>query len=246
MRFEEKPITINGLKTVYIEAGKGDTLIFVPGWGATGNTYNEVLKRLAENYHVYSLDLPGFGKAQTPDHIWSLAEYGEFVATFIHELNLKDITLAGHSVGGAMAIYTNTKSQTVNRLILIDPYGLPLGHSRFSLITRYINEFFTEARETKQMKFFIRTTTNFTSILGNITYTLPYSLKVFTKQLNYDKSLFQKISLPVLILWGKDDKIFGKTYAKELNNLLPNAEIHEVIGTHNWILFRPQQLLTYL
>ncbi len=246
MSLKEKVITIKGIKTVFLETGRGETLVWIPGWGAGGSTYQAIFHLLEKDYHLISPDMPGFGKADIPKKIWDLEEYGEYVSSFIDQLSLKNITLIGHSTGAAIALHTATKSNSIKRLILIGPYGLPLGQSRHKLLIRYLREFFTELKETANVSTFIKTSTNLLSIMRNIKYTLPYTLHIFDEQLQNNETLFTKITVPTLILWGKDDKIFGKDYADKIRHSLPNAAIHEVEGTHNWIIFRPQQLLSYL
>lgn len=76
MQFTEHELVVDGLKTVYLEGGEGSTLVWIPGWGAQGNTYLEPFKLLQEKYHIISPDLPGFGKAEIPKRIWSFADYG--------------------------------------------------------------------------------------------------------------------------------------------------------------------------
>jgi pimeloyl-ACP methyl ester carboxylesterase len=246
MPFEEKPITTSGMKTVYLEAGNGDILVWIPGWGASGKTYSAVFTILASKYHIFSPDLPGFGKAPNPQSIWNFSDYGEFVSTFIDQLDLKNVILIGHSTGGAVAIHTAIQNTKIKQLILIDPYGLPLGQSRIKLMGRYIREFFTELIETTKIRDFVSTSLNLLPILRNIKYTLPYTLHIFNEQMKFDETLFKRVRVPTLIIWGKNDRIFGKDYAQRMLKMLPDAEIKEVRGTHNWILFRPEELLKCL
>lgn len=243
MQVGEKTITIQGLKTVYLTGGEGEPLVFIPGWGAQGKTYKAALTKLSEKYHVFAPDLPGFGKADTPASVWDFTNYADFITSFISELSLRNVTLIGHSTGGAIALHTVTKSKAVKRLILIDPYGLPLEHSRLRLISRYLLEFLLATWQSLQVRTFLTASTNIFTILRNYRYTFPYSLGIFNESVKSDRSLFQDIHTPTLIIWGDKDIIFGKDYATSMKEALPEAKLVEVKGTHNWILFEPDVLL---
>lgn len=246
MQLIEKTITVSRFNTVFLEGGEGETVVWIPGWGASGKTYLNTLTELSKKFHVFAPDLPGFGKADTPKKIWGFSDYAAFIREFMRLLSLKQVILIGHSTGGAVALHTVTQSDQIKQLVLIDPYGLPLEQSRIRLVIRYLREFLVELHETSQIKSLIQTSTNLYSISRNIRYVLPYSLHIFSEQLKNDTLLFTKVSIPTLVMWGENDAIFGKDYAKTIKKALPMADMIKVPGTHNWILFRPQELLKHL
>ena len=65
----------NGIKTNYLEAGKGDPVVLIHGSGPGVTSYANwrlVLPALAENFRVLAPDMVGFGFSQRPTNI----EYG--------------------------------------------------------------------------------------------------------------------------------------------------------------------------
>ena len=90
--------------------------LFLPGWGAPASLYR---RALPEGWEV--LELPSF--RQTGGDFERYREWLlEAVAARSHP-----VTLAGHSMGGALAVLTAVDDPgSVERLILVSPAGLPL------------------------------------------------------------------------------------------------------------------------
>ena len=73
---EEKRILNNGLKINYKVAGQGPVVLILHGWRSSLNTWETVQKILANmGYKVYLLDLPGFGKSDSPPKPWKVSDY---------------------------------------------------------------------------------------------------------------------------------------------------------------------------
>jgi pimeloyl-ACP methyl ester carboxylesterase len=93
-------VTVNGVRINYVEQGTGDeAIIFVHGYsGALGN-WKYVLELLPKEYHVYALDLRGFGQSENPGS-YKLTENVEDIYAFSRELGVERFTYVGHSLGG--------------------------------------------------------------------------------------------------------------------------------------------------
>ena len=67
---ESRYIDVNGINTHYYEAGAGEALILLHGGGAGADSFGNwrgCLARFAEHYHVYAVDMVGFGCTDKPD-----------------------------------------------------------------------------------------------------------------------------------------------------------------------------------
>ena len=76
----------------------------------------------AQGYHVYAFDLPGHGaSSETDDH--HIEAQAELIRAALSELGLtNDVTLLGHSWGGAIALtLAATNSAGLSEVVLIDP-----------------------------------------------------------------------------------------------------------------------------
>jgi pimeloyl-ACP methyl ester carboxylesterase len=99
--------TVYGVKTHYVHAGEGEPLVLVHGGGpgASGATgWANTIPALAKHFHVYAVDLLGFGYTDKPPIDYSFQAMVEHLAGFIDVLNLDGIRICGNSQGAYVAI----------------------------------------------------------------------------------------------------------------------------------------------
>lgn len=246
MKFTEHSLTINGLKTFYIEAGEGIPLIFIHGWGARSYSYKDALTLLAKKYHIIALDLPGFGRSATPQKMWNFGNYAEFVSLFINQVTQGEVVLAGHSLGGGVALYTAALNKKITELILIDAVGIPFERRRIELYTLFMLRLFQEMLHPKYWIKDIDLFFNFMLNASHFIYLIPFTQKIFNRKIATDPAVFNNIHAKTSLLWGKKDTIFGKGIELKLTKCIPNAKLEYINGTHNWIVFNPEHILEYL
>ncbi|MVM34852.1 alpha/beta fold hydrolase [Spirosoma sp. HMF4905] len=93
----------------YVLAGsKLPTLLFVHGADINLTYWDAQLAYFADQYNVVALDLPGHGKSGRDKKQWSVKTMGQYVATFIKSLNLEQVILIGHSMGGDVNLVAAT------------------------------------------------------------------------------------------------------------------------------------------
>ena len=115
---------INNINIHYEEYGKGEKILLLHGWGNDLKTFNKQIEFLKDKYHLYLIDLPGFGKTNEPNDIYSLNDYVSIVMKFIKSI-IKDenIIVIGHSFGGRIGIKIST-ILNLRGLILISGAGI--------------------------------------------------------------------------------------------------------------------------
>lgn len=107
-------------------------LVFIHGWLLSRHYWNPLIERLAPNYQCLSYDLRGFGSSQWPSDVndefsltsYSLASYAKDLNQLLEQLNLSNVWLVGHSLGGSVAIWGAEQiSQRVKGIICINAGG---------------------------------------------------------------------------------------------------------------------------
>lgn len=94
-------------------------LLLVHGAGGSHLDWPREIQRLPQT-DVYNLDLPGHGRSDGPGRS-SIEAYANAVQAFIETLDLRDVTLTGHSMGGAIALQMALRGlDRVGRLIIIN------------------------------------------------------------------------------------------------------------------------------
>jgi len=118
------------IRIYYTEAGQGDPLILLHGFGETHATWEKLMPALARRHRVVSVDLKGAGYSDKPDDgRYHVADQAAIVEALADKMHLQGVTLVGHSLGGGVALMTALQWQSsgdhrLQRLILIDSAGM--------------------------------------------------------------------------------------------------------------------------
>jgi pimeloyl-ACP methyl ester carboxylesterase len=127
---KDRSITVKGVNYHYIEyPGPGKTVILLHGFAASTYTWEKVAPILArEGFHVYALDLKGFGWSDKPlDSRYDVGAFTEDVDDWMNQLNLKNTVFVGNSMGGAIAtLLSSLHPEKVDKMVLIDAGGYPM------------------------------------------------------------------------------------------------------------------------
>ena len=85
-------------------SGTGPTLIFLHPSSGYGRMWQETTACLPDDYNVYALDQRGHGDSSRPDGEYSAEELARDLKLFIDKLGLQRVIVAGHSLGGRVAL----------------------------------------------------------------------------------------------------------------------------------------------
>ncbi len=125
---QEKFIQLSAGRTRYIEAGAGAPLIMLHGMGAgtSANSFDFVLEPLAEHFHVYAMDMLGFGlgdRTIVDGPTFSLII--DHVREFMDTQGIEQASFVGHSAGGWMlTILAYESPDRVNKLVMLNSAGM--------------------------------------------------------------------------------------------------------------------------
>jgi pimeloyl-ACP methyl ester carboxylesterase len=122
--------TIDGVHIQYRVYGSGDpAVVLVHGWSCDSNYWSAQLDELKARYTVVTVDLAGHGASGKNRADWSLANYGEDVATVVRQIPNAKVVLVGHSMGGPVALQAASRiGDRVIGVIGVDTFktiGLP-------------------------------------------------------------------------------------------------------------------------
>lgn len=129
--FESRHVDAGGLRTHYLEAGKGEPLVLIHGGGAGADSignWRATLPVFARHFRVIALDMVGFGDTAKPDPAgfeYSQAARVRHLKDFLEALGLQRASFIGNSMGGATALgLAAFHAQRVERLVLMGSAGL--------------------------------------------------------------------------------------------------------------------------
>ena len=111
-----------GIDVHYIEAGSGMPLLLLHGSGpgaSTAGNWRKVLEPLAAHYHVFAMDLIGFGKSGRKPRppFFDLDLWMEQCKAMLERLPGEAVGILGHSVSGALALKLASCSSKVRAVM---------------------------------------------------------------------------------------------------------------------------------
>lgn len=243
-------VDVDGLRVHYRDRGPrdGPALLLLHGSAASLHTWEGWAAALSDRFRVVALDLPGHGMTgpYPAGGDYSLPGYAGFLDRFADRLGLQRFSLAGNSLGGTIAwTYAGLHPQRVERLILIDAAGYPRPERRrfFGLLNlpgaelalRWFTPRFLVAATLRSVyadpsKVDDALVDRYRDLVlraGNRAATLPR-----LRQFAPDLSLLRRLDMPVLVMWGAQDRIVPPADAFRFQNDVEDAalQIYSELG----------------
>jgi pimeloyl-ACP methyl ester carboxylesterase len=130
----------DGSRLRYFTAGSGPALVLMHTIRTQLDYFHRVIPQLWDSFTVYAMDLPGMGwSGIVPGAGYEEPELRAAVVEFVTALDLHDVTLAGESLGGALALQASIDlKDKVSRVVAFNSYDYPSGLERGNLFARFI------------------------------------------------------------------------------------------------------------
>lgn len=113
--------TVNGVRLHYVEGGKGDPVLLLPGWPQTWWSYNKVMPELAKRYRVIAIDIRGMGASGKPAGGYDKKTMAADIEALVTHLKLPTPHIVGHDIGAQVAhSYAANYPQRTRTLTLLD------------------------------------------------------------------------------------------------------------------------------
>jgi pimeloyl-ACP methyl ester carboxylesterase len=251
----------------FIKAGEGPILVLLHTLRTQLDLFERMVPDLAKHFTVYAVDYPGHGYSDIPVAQYNALFFTKAVEEFLDKLDLRDVTLAGVSIGGVIPLMIAARhNERVVRAISINPYdyakGLGLARSSlFGFVTTWaalvpvLGETFMRLRS-----FFVMRPI----LLGGVaeadsippplmeelyrTGDRPGHYRAFISLLRNAESWewarqdYGRIEVPVLLIYG--DRDWSRPAEREHTRaLIPNVTKKTVAGGGHFLpLDRPQEV----
>ena len=119
--------TVGDCRISYRRAGtSGPPVVLLHGAGIDDATvsWRHTIDALSDEYRVYAIDWPEYGRS-TGSITHTIPSYVNVLDGFLESLPYERVSLAGISMGGGVALgYALARPERVDRLALVDSYGL--------------------------------------------------------------------------------------------------------------------------
>lgn len=213
----------------YIEAGSGETLVLLHGLMGELSNWEQVIDTFKDRYRILVPILPIYDLPILTLGVKALSKY---VHRFLKFKKLSQVVLIGNSLGGHVGlVFTVAHQEFVKALVLTGSSGLYENAFGGSFPRResydYVREkveftFYDPATASKELVDDVFKTINDRSRVIRILAMAKSAIRH-----NMAKEL-HKITIPVSLIWGKQDKITPPEVAEEFHQTFPNSEL-------NWV-----------
>lgn len=226
------------------DAGNGDIIVLIPGWPLSDEMYEYQYNDLIDNnFRVIGITLRGFGKSDKPYGAYDYGVHALDIKRVLDQLDIKDATLCGFSMGGAIAAtYVSLYgTMRVIKLVLAGaatpswtqredfPYNIPKSDVD-DLIA--LNNTDRPKLLSNFAKIFSATETALNEGIGNWLNAINLSASSYAtgkclmalRDTDLRRDLV-KIEIPTLIMHGKKDKICSFDLAEQTQKLIPDAQL---------------------
>jgi pimeloyl-ACP methyl ester carboxylesterase len=224
-------ILVQDLSMRYEEvAGKGEPLVLIHGLAESTRVWYRNVPALAERYHVYLVDLPGFGSMRHLRQQFNLHECAAWLDGWMQAVGLTTAHLVGHSMGGYVAMaLAALRPEKIQRLVLVDSIGAPFDK---------VNNF--KQGQYQALKAIGRTTPTFWPYIAYdyLRAGPAMVLKAAQQILALDAAeVMTSVHAPTLLIWGAEDDLVPLAMSRPLHEKLAGSRLLILPRANHFCMF---------
>ncbi len=122
-----------GRVTRYVDYGEGPPLLLIHGMGGSWQSWLANIPSLGEQYRVIAVDLSGFGGSDPLPTGAVFNGYADVLECFLDELGISSVAVFGHSLGGLVALTLAARSpERISCVVLVSGGGAELTRLRLA------------------------------------------------------------------------------------------------------------------
>jgi pimeloyl-ACP methyl ester carboxylesterase len=236
---ESRSVTVAGYRVHYNAEGPagGPVVVLVHGLGGRGEDWRGLAPYLAKaGFRVYMPDLPGYGRSEKPaDFSYSVPDEAAVVVGFLDALGLKQVDLGGWSMGGWIAQRISSEHpERVRRLILFDSAGI-------YEVPKWDTRLFTPGTPADLDQLDALLMPNPPKVPGFIArdilriskknaWVIHRALDRALTGRDATDNLLPGLKMPVLIVWGAEDKITPLSQGEKIHQLVTQSQLEVFAG----------------
>jgi pimeloyl-ACP methyl ester carboxylesterase len=235
---ESRVVMIDGHRIHYYVSGpvSGSPIVLVHGLGGRSEDFVSLTPYLEKSgYRVYAPDLLGFGQSEEPVNAsYSISDQADLIANFFDAVGLRRTDLAGWSMGGWIAQKVAVDHpERVSRLILMDSAGLTVPPT---WDTRLFTP--TTPAELDQLDALLMphppavprfVAQDILRISASYAWVVKRALASMLSAKDVMDEDLPSLKMPVLILWGRLDRITPLSEGEAIHLLIPQS--HMVVAS---------------
>lgn len=227
-----------------------ETFLLLHGYGGSTFSWRTWVPELAGRGHVVQVDMKGFGRAPKPDDDrYAPTDLAEAVLDLIVQRDLRRLTVVGHSLGGGVALLTalglmdRRDAQRLHRMVIVagaayrqplPPFVALARRPRLAhAAMRWMGPRFVVAQALRAIVFEASDITGdqirgYAAPMGSENATralLAAARQIVPPDLEAFCARYPSITVPTLLLWGRQDPAVPLWVGERLARALPLATL---------------------
>lgn len=239
-RLVSRAIDVEGIRWHLLEGGRGPTLLLLHGFGGRADNWDRLAPLLGPRFRLVIPDLPGFGDSEPPGGLrFEIESQAERLLQFLDALGIDRCVVAGNSMGGYLASALAAREpDRVQALWLLAPLGvrsvepgemlraIESGGPEYIEISSY-----REFRERVMPKMFSSSTWfpgPLVKALAQSAMAIQDEAPRMLHEVRFEseplEAIAGRVSQPVLVQWGADDRVVNPAGRSVLGRAFADAE----------------------
>jgi pimeloyl-ACP methyl ester carboxylesterase len=236
---ESRSVQVAGYHVHYLAEGpaNGPVVVLVHGLGGQAEDWRNLTPHLVKaGFRVYRPDLPGFGRSERPANFsYAIHDQAEVVVGFLDALGLKQVDLGGWSMGGwIVQIVAARHPERVKRLMLFDAAGIyekPAWETRlFTPVTPGELDQLEALLMPDPPKIPGFVARDILRLSNQHAWVIHRAVGSMLTGQDATDNLLPGLKMPVLIVWGSEDKITPLHQAERIHQLVPQSQLEVFAG----------------
>jgi len=233
-------VSVDGHRIHYYTGGSGPPIVLVHGLGGRAEDWANLMPQFIRGGHrVFAIDLLGFGRSARPrDAAYSIPQEAGIVEKFIADQNLDRTDLAGWSMGGWIAMrIAIDEPEHIRRVAIYDSAGLrynvpfdvslfwPDNPTKLATLRDLLSPGIAPPVPALIQRDIFRLT-------GRNAWIIQRSMQSMLTGADILDGKLAALKMPVLIVWGKQDKVTPVAVAYIIHAQVPQSvlEIYDGCG----------------
>ncbi len=229
-----------GARVRYVDVGEGPAVVLIHGFASSLETWTTVIPELARRHRVLALDLKGFGWTDRPAGDYSPHAEAQLVSALMEERGIESAVVVAHSWGSSVALdLALSEPEKVTRLVLYDAWVYEEQLPSFFHLSRaagvgelLFGLFYDQRPDERLSQAFFEPGNVPEALVEDVERALERpgtraaALAAARGQRFAEvEGEYSKVTVPTLLLWGREDHVTTLAVGEQLSRQLPHARL---------------------
>lgn len=230
--------SVDGARVRFVDEGEGSAVVLIHGFASSLETWDTVRPALAESHRVLSLDLKGFGWTDRPGGDYSPQAQARLVFALMDQRGIDRAALVAHSWGSSVALAMALEApERVTRLALYDAYVYREQRNTFfqwadadGFGEALFGLFYDQRGDERIAMAFFDPEALPQSLVDAVEAAMDRpgtqaAALAVARGMRFEQERYRDVAVPVLLLWGREDRVTALSQGERLQNDLRDARL---------------------